>query len=96
MSTSDLDGKVALITGANAGIGRVTAEVLAGRGARVLLACRSEERTRPALDAIRAAARNDENVMPSLVDGSLANCTLGEMVQALADVYGRYTSGPEW
>ncbi|MHC5024003.1 MAG: acyl-CoA mutase large subunit family protein [Planctomycetota bacterium] len=48
------------------------------------------------LDAIRAAARNDENVMPALVDGSLANCTLGEMVQALADVYGRYTGGPEW
>lgn len=25
-----------------------------------------------------------------------ANCTLGEMVQAMADVYGRYTGGPEW
>jgi len=24
------------------------------------------------------------------------NCTFGEMVQAMADVYGRYTSGPEW
>lgn len=36
------------------------------------------------------------NVMPALVDGALANCTLGEMVQAMADVYGRYTSGPEW
>ena len=33
--------------------------------------------------------------MPALVDGALANCTLGEMVQALADVYGRY-GGPEW
>jgi methylmalonyl-CoA mutase N-terminal domain/subunit len=36
------------------------------------------------------------NVMPALVDGALANCTLGEMVQAMADVYGRYTGGPEW
>ncbi|HWB19553.1 MAG TPA: methylmalonyl-CoA mutase family protein, partial [Phycisphaerales bacterium] len=36
------------------------------------------------------------NVMPALVEGALANCTLGEMVQALADVYGRYTGGPEW
>jgi len=34
--------------------------------------------------------------MPSLVDGSLANCTLGEMVQAMADIYGRYSGGPEW
>ncbi len=36
------------------------------------------------------------NVMPALVNGALANCTLGEMVQAMADVYGRYTGGPEW
>ncbi len=36
------------------------------------------------------------NVMPALIDGALANCTLGEMVQAMADVYGRYTGGPEW
>jgi methylmalonyl-CoA mutase N-terminal domain/subunit len=49
-----------------------------------------------ALDAIRDAARREANVMPALVDGALAKCTLGEMVQAMADVYGRYTSGPEW
>jgi methylmalonyl-CoA mutase N-terminal domain/subunit len=36
------------------------------------------------------------NVMPALIDGSLANCTLGEMVQAMADMYGRYGGGPEW
>jgi hypothetical protein len=30
------------------------------------------------------------------VDVALANCTLGEMVQAPADVYGRYTAGAEW
>ncbi|MGI9014044.1 MAG: acyl-CoA mutase large subunit family protein [Phycisphaerales bacterium] len=39
---------------------------------------------------------SDDNVMPALVDAALAKCTLGEMVQALADVYGRYTGGPEW
>jgi len=49
-----------------------------------------------ALEAIREAARNNENVMPSLIEGALANCTLGEMVQAMADIYGRYTGGPEW
>lgn len=49
-----------------------------------------------ALDAIREAARNNDNVMPTLVEGALANCTMGEMVQAMADVYGRYTGGPEW
>lgn len=48
------------------------------------------------LDAIRKAARADQNVMPMLVEGALNNCSLGEMVQAMADVYGRYTGGPEW
>ena len=48
----DLDGKVCVLTGANTGIGRVTATTLARRGARVLLACRSAAKTKPVLDEI--------------------------------------------
>jgi methylmalonyl-CoA mutase N-terminal domain/subunit len=48
------------------------------------------------LDSIRAACRSGENAMPALVEGADAGCTLGEMVQAMADVYGRYSGGPEW
>ena len=44
----------------------------------------------------KASGLHATNVMPSLVDAALANCTLGEMVQAMADIYGRYTGGPEW
>lgn len=43
------------MTGANSGIGRAMVEALAARGAAVVVAARSEERTRPVLDAIRAA-----------------------------------------
>jgi retinol dehydrogenase 12 len=50
--TTDLTGRTVLITGANTGLGRVAAERLADQGARVLLACRSEARARPVLDAI--------------------------------------------
>ena len=57
---------------------------------------RDDSAVNDALDSIRSAARKGDNVMPSLVDGALANCTLGEMVQAMADIYGRYTGGPEW
>ena len=39
----DLDGRTFLITGANSGIGRVTASVLARRGAHVFVACRSRD-----------------------------------------------------
>ena len=57
MSTSTpqtLAGQVALVTGANTGIGRVTARELARQGAHVFIACRSAERTQPVLDEIRA------------------------------------------
>jgi len=57
---------------------------------------RDAEGVTAALGVIRESARSGENVMPALIEGALANCTLGEMVQAMADVYGRYTGGPEW
>lgn len=49
-----LDGRVALVTGANTGIGRVTARELAQQGAHVFAACRSAVRAQPLLDEIRA------------------------------------------
>ena len=48
------------------------------------------------LDVLRADARNGANTMPALVEASDAGATMGEMVQALADVFGRYSGGPEW
>ena len=56
----DLTGRVFLVTGANTGIGRATAEALARRGGKVFLGCRSEEKARPVLDAIQAAGGTAE------------------------------------
>jgi NAD(P)-dependent dehydrogenase (short-subunit alcohol dehydrogenase family) len=53
--TEEQAGKVFVVTGASAGIGRVTAEVLAAQGGHVVLAGRSAERTQPVLDEIRAS-----------------------------------------
>ncbi|MFF7985957.1 oxidoreductase [Streptomyces sp. NPDC007901] len=50
----DLAGRVAVVTGANSGLGYVTARELARKGARVVLACRSEARGRAAGDRMVA------------------------------------------
>jgi retinol dehydrogenase-12 len=54
-----MDGRLYLVTGANTGIGRVTARELARRGGTVILACRSLERAAPVVDAIRRQTGND-------------------------------------
>ena len=52
--TEDLANHICVVTGANAGIGLVTARELARAGAHVVLACRSEAKGRAAVEAIRA------------------------------------------
>jgi len=49
----DQTGRTALVTGANSGLGFATSAALAGKGARVLLACRSPERAEAALERLR-------------------------------------------
>lgn len=49
---TDLTGKVAVITGANRGIGLATALALAERGAHVVVTCRSLAKCQPVVDQI--------------------------------------------
>lgn len=48
-----LGNKTFIVTGANTGIGKITARELAKEGARVILACRSKEKTERVLEEIR-------------------------------------------
>ena len=62
--------RVALITGANIGIGRVTALRLAQQGYTVFLAGRSPERTQAVIDEIHALTGNPNSAffLPLLLD----------------------------
>ncbi|KAL1131451.1 hypothetical protein AAG570_011068 [Ranatra chinensis] len=57
-SLARLDGKTAIITGANTGIGKVTARDFLTRGARVILACRDTAKAEEACREIQEAEVN--------------------------------------
>jgi len=79
-----LAGKVALVTGANTGIGRVTARELAAHGAHVFIACRSIERGQPVAEEIRAAGGNVDILPLDLGDlASVRRCAEAFMSRRL-------------
>ena len=49
-----------------------------------------------ALDQLRTAATGDENLIPRLVDAARAEATVGEMTEALRQVWGDYTEPPRF
>ncbi|KAF9974256.1 hypothetical protein BGZ75_000911, partial [Mortierella antarctica] len=55
----DLTGKIAIVTGANGGVGYATTVALAAHGARVFMACRSEARAKEAMDKVRQEIKRD-------------------------------------
>jgi methylmalonyl-CoA mutase N-terminal domain/subunit len=57
---------------------------------------RSQDDVHRALDEVRRAASGPGNLMPPLLDAARARSTVGEVMNALADVFGRYDGAARW
>jgi NAD(P)-dependent dehydrogenase (short-subunit alcohol dehydrogenase family) len=87
VSSSDLVGRVAVVTGANTGIGKEIARGLASRGATVVLACRSLDRGGAALDEI-ATSTGNPNVSLMQLDQS-SQASIRRFAKELASAHDR-------
>jgi NAD(P)-dependent dehydrogenase (short-subunit alcohol dehydrogenase family) len=81
---AEMTGRVCVVTGANRGIGRATAEGLARLGARVILVCRRREDGDVVSKEIAALSR----VVPDVVTADLSSQV--SIRQAAAYLRGRY------
>jgi NAD(P)-dependent dehydrogenase (short-subunit alcohol dehydrogenase family) len=81
----ELQGKVALVTGAASGIGRATAELFARMGARVVASDADPERGPETVAALVNEGHEARFVAADVTDGAAVN----GLVAATVDAYGR-------
>ncbi len=103
----DIDAKRKLIVGVNAFVEKeekpielleVDQAVESEQIARLkkLKASRDSGETVRALNEIKRLAATKTNLMPALLEAAEARCTVGEIMNALADVFGRYDGAAKW
>ena len=82
----DLSGKTIIVTGGNSGLGYQAALQFARKGARVLLACRSQSRARAASEAIAAA---HPQAAPEVMELDVASLSsIRDFAKAFLDGHG--------
>jgi methylmalonyl-CoA mutase N-terminal domain/subunit len=57
---------------------------------------RDGEAVRRCLGEVRRVAATKENLMAALLEAAEARCTVGEIMAALGDVFGRYDGAAKW
>jgi methylmalonyl-CoA mutase N-terminal domain/subunit len=57
---------------------------------------RDNDAVKRTLSALTEASRGDDNLIPYILDATRAYATVGEIAQAMADVYGRYREAPRF
>jgi NAD(P)-dependent dehydrogenase (short-subunit alcohol dehydrogenase family) len=85
VAAPDMSGRICVVTGANRGIGRATAEGLARLGAKVILVCRNQEEG----EAVAHEIGSESPVIPDVVTADLSS--QASIRQAAADLQGRYS-----
>ena len=83
--TKDMQGKVAIVTGGSDGIGRATSELLAARGAHVVVLARGMEKLEATKAAIEAAGGSAEIHSVDLFDAQ----AYADLVTQIAEQHGR-------
>ena len=85
-SKQDMQGKIVVLTGANAGIGRATAQALVAAGAHVVMACRNLDKAEAARAEIAAAVGGADRLEPMPLDIS----DLASVTRFAAELRGRH------
>jgi methylmalonyl-CoA mutase N-terminal domain/subunit len=57
---------------------------------------RSTDDVRRCLDEVRKTSQTSTNLMPALIEAAQARCTVGEMMNAMCEVFGRYDASGRW
>src|SRR6266851_896184 len=57
---------------------------------------RDAQAAQQTLKAVRDTAGTKTNLLPALLEAARARCTVGEIVNALAEVFGRYDGAAKW
>ena len=81
----NVDGKVVIITGASAGIGLAIARTLAGKGAKLVLAARSEDKLKAISEELSSAGTDNIAVRTDVSDPN----DLENLVEASIEKFGR-------
>jgi len=57
---------------------------------------RNHSDVRRCLDAVKRHSEDQTNLMPALIEAARARCTVGELMNAMAEVFGRYDASGRW